>query len=71
MINEHSDNTPIYVFYLLQVKEYIDKNPITFFTANPAKDNRKFQITVKGTLSNDINKLIALVIAGQRNKIDF
>jgi len=30
----------------VEVKEYIDKNPITFFTANPAKDNRKFQITV-------------------------
>jgi len=30
----------------VEVKEYIDKNPITFFTANPAKDNRKFQIKV-------------------------
>jgi len=30
----------------VEVKEYIDKNPITFFTSNPAKDNRKFQVTV-------------------------
>jgi len=30
----------------VEVKEYIDNNPITFFTANPAKDNRKFQVTV-------------------------
>jgi len=30
----------------VEVKEYIDKNPITFFTANPATDNRKFQVNV-------------------------
>jgi len=30
----------------VEVKEYIDKNPITFFTSNPAKDSRKFQVTV-------------------------
>ena len=53
-INSKNLSPKISSYHFFQVKEYIDKNPITFFTANPAKDNRKFQIKVTGELSTNI-----------------
>ena len=38
---------------LLQVTEFTDKNPITFFTANPAYDHKTFQIQVTGKPSTN------------------